>query len=243
MFGRYHQTKEVLKLFVCLFCSALLMMEINQDAQVSFPPPGEAPPLSNPLICTGATEYEQVCAGKAARAVDEFYQGLGFEGGGMELPRVVFMDEVSVGTQDIDWALAIYDRPGNTIRACHYQSGLFQRNGRFEKCDKNALYFSILVHEFAHYYNSMISPGLPPAVDEAIAGFVQYSLMAPDLRIQLLESTSDGFGSYRDVVLSRYLNDPDDFLGSSYLYLRKHPRMLQRWLIHQEPLPKDPLFL
>jgi len=81
------------------------------------------------------------------------------------------------------------------------------------------------------------------SVDKAVTGFVRYSLMVPELRGQLLEAASRGFGSYRDVVLFRYFNDADNFPGSSCLYLRKHPQMLRRWLIHHQSLPKGPLFL
>lgn len=154
-----------------------------------------------------------------------------------------FMNTVLVGSKSIDWALAIYDRHENAVRVCRYRSDIFQNNDRFNGCSRRAVYYSIIVHEFAHSYNEMISPGLPPAVDEAIAGFVQYSLMDPVLRDQLLRKAHPGFGSYRDIVLNRYINAPDDFLGSAYIYLRDHPSIMKRWLLHQEPLPKDPLFM
>jgi len=193
--------------------------------------------------CIGATDFERSCAEKAAAAVNQMYRQLGFLYSHEEPTRIFFMDTVSVGSKQINWALAIYNRCDKTVRICRYRSDIFQKNDRFDGCSRRAVYYSILAHEFAHSYNSMISPDLPPAVDEAIAGFVQYSLMDPALREHLLKKISSGFGSYRDVVLSNYINGPDDFLGSAYLYLKDHPSIIRRWLLHQEPLPKDPLFM
>lgn len=200
-------------------------------------------PIVTSVHSHGASPYERECAERAGRAVKGLYRDLGFEYIQKELPDVFFMDTISVGSKQIDWALAIYDRQDSAVRVCRYRSDIFQNNERFDGCSRRAVYYTIIVHEFAHYINAMISPGLPPAVDEAIAGFVQYTLMDPVLRDRLLEETSGGFGSYRDAVLSRYISDPDDFLGSAYLYLREHPSIMKRWLLRHELFPKDPLFL
>ncbi len=243
MYGRYTCSTRTNRLRSFIFYAALIFLLYSDAASVSSPVQSADSRVPAPIHCHGATVFEQSCAEKAAAAVKEMYQQLSFASLRDELPRVIFMDTVSVGSKNIDWALAIYDRSENTVRICHYLSAFFQDNDRFDGCSRRAVYYSILVHELAHFKNSMISPDLPPAVDEAIAGFVQYSLMDPALREHLLKKISSGFGSYRDVVLSNYINGPDDFLGSAYLYLKDHPLIIRRWLLHQEPLPKDPLFL
>jgi len=193
--------------------------------------------------CHGATAFERDCAVRAAGEVEGLYRKLGFFPVDDPGYHIFFMDTLNAGEKTIDWALGVYCCEKHQVLMSHYDGDIFQRNERFEGCNKEDIYFSIVAHEIAHHYNACISPGLLPPVDEAIAGFVQYTLMDPELRRLQLAVHPAGMHSYREMVMSRYINDPDEFLASSYLYLRDHPLILKRWLNGQGPFPKDPFLL
>jgi len=144
----------------------------------------------------------------------------------------------------VDWVIGLYHRERRQIYICRLDSPVIRDNPRFAGLDKEGLYRSILSHEIAHHFNHCLCPGIFPTVDEAVAGFVQYSMMAPDLRKKMLnmdEATS--FGSVRDFTIAAYINSPDGFLGGSYLYFYDHPMMLERILRGRAPLQKDPMFV
>jgi uncharacterized membrane protein YwaF len=68
--------------------------------------------------------------------------------------------------------------------------------------------------------------------------------MDQELREKMLKRAgAESFRSYRDITMAAYINNPDGFLGASYLYLHHHPGMVQRILRGRAPLSKDPMFM
>ncbi len=195
-------------------------------------------------VCLNGTPFEHRCAGEAAKAVELFYKDLGLLPSVREKLVVEFCDQIRPDGKNVDWVIGLYHREQRRVYICPQDSPILRNNPRFAGLDTEEIYRSILAHEIAHHFNHCLCPGLFPPVDEAIAGFVQYSLMDPELRKKMLNRVgATSFGTVRDITMAAYINSPDGFLGASYLYLHAHPTMVKRILRGRAPLPRDPMFV
>jgi len=193
--------------------------------------------------CNGSS-LEKCIAGEAADAVEDFYRNIGFHPLFREKLTIEFGDEICPDGKVVDWVIGLYHREKKRIYICSLDSPLIRDNPRFSGLDLSELYRSILAHEISHHFNHSLCPGLFPPVDEAIAGFVQYSIMDPKLRVEMLERVeAASLTSVRDFNIAAYINGPDEFLGGAYLYLRNHPSMVDRILQGRAPAVKDPMFV
>jgi len=191
-----------------------------------------------------ASELEARLAADALRETAAYFRGLGFSLPAEASVKVLFQDPIVIKGRTWDCAHGVFDPDTATIWMIRYDSEQFQSCRLFGLEPIPELYRAILVHEFTHYMNSLVSPGLIPTVDEAIAGTVQFALLEPSLREEILENYEiKKFGSFRDLCMSAYMNEPDDFLLASYRYNSSHPVVFRRLLEQRGPVLKDPFFI
>ena len=197
-----------------------------------------------PVHLENASEVEQQLVVRAYAEVKAYYEELGYSVPGDVAPSVVFQDRISLDGRKVPDALGLFDPDSMGIRLVHFESEKFQQRGFLGAPATIDLYYSIIVHEFSHFINALVSPGLLPPADELIASTVQLELMEPDTRTSIYESTDvKRFASCRDITLSNYWFAPDNFILACYCYSEEHPGMFMRFLNQTNPKIKDPLFI
>ena len=196
------------------------------------------------LRLEGASKLEQQLAVEAFQKVVAYYRDLGFPLQKEASVRVLFQDPIIIEDRVWDCAHGVFDPKTATIWMIRYASEQFRTCRLFGHEPTPELYQAILAHEFAHFLNSQVSPGLVPTIDEAIAATVQFELLEPALRKEILESyTIEKIRGVRDLCLSAYMNQPDTFLLACYCYNKEHPIMFRRFLEQRGPVLKDPFFI
>jgi hypothetical protein len=191
-----------------------------------------------------AGELEARLAAEAFRAVAAYYRELGFTLPEETSLRVLFQDPIIIAGRLWDHAHGVFDPLSGTIWMIRYHAEQFQSCRLFGRAPSPELYRAILAHEFAHYINSLVSPGLIPTVDEAIAATVQFELLEPSLRAEILASYAiEAYSSFRELSMSAYVYQPDAFLLACYCYNSSHPVVFRRLLEQRGPLLKDPFFI
>lgn len=196
------------------------------------------------ILLVDASELEMKLSIRAYREVKAYYEKLGFSVPQDAAPTVVFQDRISLEGRKVPDALGLFDPDSMSIRLVHFESQKFQQRGFLGAPASVNLYYSIIVHEFSHYINALVSPGLLPPADELIASTVQLELMDPQTRGSIFDSTEvKRFSSCRDITLSAYRFGPDNFILACYCYSMEHPGMFMRFLNQTNPKIKDPLFI
>jgi len=194
------------------------------------------------LVIENATDLESQLTRVAFPKVMEYYRMLGFP-----IPpdcslRMVFQDQIEVDGRTVDHALGIFDRSTTTIYMIHYNSEQFQNCSSLGIGSCEELYFAILIHEMAHFANSVVSPGLVITIDELIACTVQLSLMDAELRERILSSTEvKRFRNVRELRITKYRNHTDNFILASYCFSVDRPDMFVRFLKQTNPPLRDQL--
>ena len=141
-----------------------------------------------------ASELEARLAADALRETAAYFRDLGFSLPSEASLKVLFQDPIVIKGQVWDCAHGVFDPDTATIWMIRYDSEQFQSCRLFGLEPRPELYRAILVHEFTHYMNSLVSPGLIPTVDEAIAGTVQFALLEPSLREKILAGYENATG-------------------------------------------------
>lgn len=196
------------------------------------------------LRLEGASELETRLAAGAFRDTVAYYRELGFPLPEEASIRVLFQDPIIIGGRVWSCAHGVFAADTATIRMIRYESDRFQSARLFGRVPCPELYRAILVHELAHFLNSMVSPGLLPTMDESIAGTVQFELLEPALRAEILSSCEfKKLESFRDLCMLAYVNQPDTFLLACYCYNSGHPVAFRRLLEQRGPALKDPFFI
>jgi hypothetical protein len=191
-----------------------------------------------------ASELEESLSIQAYEVVKDYYEGLGFSIPEDASPFIIFQDRISLEGRNVPDALGLFDPDSMSIQLVHMDSNKFQQRGFLGAQPTVEVYYSIIVHELAHYLNALVSPGLLPPADELIASTVQLDLMNPRTRENILSSTQvERFTSCRDITLSAYWFGPDNFILACYCYSKEHPNMFMRYLRQTNPKIKDPLFI
>ncbi|MBT3273825.1 MAG: hypothetical protein HN368_11765 [Spirochaetales bacterium] len=187
-----------------------------------------------------ATDFEETLAIQAFSDVKKYYENFGFSIPEGLPPTIFFQDRLTISGGAPSESMGLFDHDSMSVWIVHFKSPKFQRQGYLG--DKSAnMYYSIIVHEFAHYMNALVSPGLPHATNELIAGVVQVDLMNPETRRRILSKGGVlKFSSYRDVTLFTYFRGPQNFILASYYYCMEHPKMLLRFLNQTVPEIRDP---
>ena len=197
-----------------------------------------------PVHAEDASELEQELTVRAYGEVKAYYEELGYSIPEGAVPSIVFQDRISLDGRKVPDALGLFDPDSMSIRLVHFTSEKFQQRGFLGAPATLELYYSIIVHEFSHYMNALVSPGLLPPADELIASTVQLELMDPQTRESIFEATDvKRFSSCRDITLSNYWFGPDNFILACYCYSVEHPGMFVRFLKQTNPKIKDPLFI
>jgi hypothetical protein len=195
------------------------------------------------LVIENATELESRLAQEAFPKVVDYYRFLGFPIPPASYPRNVFQDTVAVDGRIMDHAHGVCDPATGTIYMIHFDSPQFQNCGSLGIGACEELYSAILMHELAHYANSLVSPGLVTTIDELIASAVQLSLMDAELRNRILCSTEVArFRNVREIRIIKYRDQPDNFILASYCFSIDKPEMFMRFLKQTNPPLRDPFF-
>lgn len=194
--------------------------------------------------CIHACPFEERCVREAVPQVIRYYRELGFDVPEHLQVKFVFQSVLQIHGEEIDYALGIFDPGSTTVFMCSHSAPAFSESRMFGCPGSKELYRSIIVHETAHFINSVIAPGLHPTLDEAVAATVQFSLMDERLREKIFSTTAAPlFGSYRDISMAAYLYGPEGFLVACYTYLDAHPPVLKRCLSSKGPMVKDPFLI
>jgi len=107
-----------------------------------------------------------------------------------------------------------------------------------------AVYYSILAHESAHFMNTLICPEMDVIIDEAVACYVQLSLMESVLRETILSRIhGTEFRTYRQINMGAYVSDADNFVVGCYRFCLAHPKILMLFLNGRIAPVKDPLLM
>ncbi len=199
------------------------------------------------VSCENVCPFEEQCVQESILRVINFYRELGFYVPEKLLKRklhFVFQELIHFHGMDLDYAIGIFDPDSSTILMCSYYSSVFSQCTLFGYEGSQELYRSIIVHETAHFINSVISPGLHPTLDEAVAATVQFSLMDEQLRKLICASVKAPiFRSYRDISMGAYIYGPEGFLVACYMYMHVHTSILKRCLNQKCTPVKDPFLL
>jgi hypothetical protein len=196
------------------------------------------------LRLEGASELEENLAVGALRAATAYYRELGFALPSDASVKVIFQDPIVIEGRVWEHAHGVFDPDTATIWMIRYDSEQFQTCRLFGREPAPDLYRAILAHELAHFINSRVSPGLVPTVDEAIAATVQFELLEPALRAEIMADYEiETFTSFRDLCMSAYMNEPDAFLLGCFCYNSSHPVVFRRLLEQRGPVLKDPFFI
>ncbi len=194
--------------------------------------------------CINATAAEECWVREAVPQVVQFYRELGFEVPDNLQLRFRFQSSLCLNGQELDYALGIFNPGTNTVFMCSYKAAAYANCRMFGSTGSAQLYRSILVHETAHFINSVIAPGLHPTIDEAVAATVQFSLMESNVRRRISGAVdAPRFTSYRDISMGAYLYSPEGFLLACYAYMQAHPTVLKRCLNSRTALIKDPFLI
>jgi hypothetical protein len=231
------KAKVVEKILLGVLCSIAVSAWTDQAR------PGQARP-GQEIRIDNASELEESLSIQAYGEVKDYYEGLGFSIPEDASPYIVFQDRISLNGRNVPDALGLFDPDSMSIRLVHYESEKYQQRGFLGVPPAVEVYYSIIVHEFAHYLNALVSPGLLPPADELIASTVQLELMDPQTRDYVLSCTEvERFTSCRDITLAAYWFGPDNFILACYSYSKEHPGMFIRYLEQTNPKIKDPLFI
>ena len=158
--------------------------------------------------------------------------------------RVLFQDPIHIKGKDILYAHAIYDPTTCAIRMIHFAAERFQNSMILGQKPCLGVYYSILVHESAHYMNSLICPEMDVIIDEAVACYIQLSLMENELRETFLYRIQGiEFRTYRQINMGAYVADPDNFVIACYRFCQAHPKIFMRFLNGRIAPVKDPLLM
>ncbi len=196
------------------------------------------------LQIEGGTKLEQDLAEEAVRRVEKFYLEMGFSLRDPKEVKLIFDDTVRIQDQQIEYALALFNKRTNTIHLLHYESTEYVANAPFGVSNSTELYCSIICHELAHFYNSVVVPQIEPIADEFVAATVQFSLLTGKLREQLLKRAPvPSITCPRDLTMNGYLLGGSNFLIACYLLAGKCPHLLCRVLQGQSIGIKDPFLV
>lgn len=196
------------------------------------------------LRIDGATEFEASCCRRAWGKVVSGYKALP----NFRTPScsctVKFVDRLIIGEVEFSGAIGVYDRSRRLIQLLKFSSPVVTEHSRTVPISPTLNYESILVHEFAHHMNFTINPEIHPLVDEAIAGYAQFSYLPEEQRrIMLRELCDFEIDNLRRTTLLRYFDDPRGFLGAGYRYFADSPCRLRDCLRPGEGhYIKDPFF-
>ena len=194
--------------------------------------------------CINATAAEECWVREAVPQVVQFYRELEFEVPDNLQLCFRFQRNLCLRGKELDYALAIFDPGTNTVFMCSYKAAAYAECRMFGSTGSAQLYRSILVHETAHFINSVIAPELHPTMDEAVAATVQFSLMEQNVRTRLAGAVDvPQFSSCRDISMGAYLYSPEGFLVACYTYMQAHPTVLKRCLSSHAALIKDPFLI
>ena len=205
---------------------------------------GESPTHRTILTIENGIALEHELAVQAFEKVVEFYEQLGYA-----LPEdshltVMFQDPIHVKGKDILYAQAIYDPSTRTIRMIRFEAERFQNSTILGQNPSLEVYYSILAHECAHFVNTLICPKMDVIIDEAVACYVQLSLMERGLRDTILSRINGmEFRTYRQINMGAYIADADRFVVASYRFCLNHPKLLMRFLDGRIAPVKDPLLM
>jgi hypothetical protein len=191
-----------------------------------------------------ATHLEQRLAIRAFETVVEYYEQLGYSLPGDSHLTDLFQDPIHIEGKDILYAHAIYDSDSRAIRMIRYHSDQFQGSTILGQSPSLDMYYSILAHESAHYMNSLISPDMDVIIDEAVACYVQLSLMNNGLRDVILSRIQGTeFRTYRQINMAAYITDADSFVVACYRFIVAHPKFLKLFLDDRIAPVKDPMMI
>lgn len=227
---RKHACKVLVYVFLLVFLSAWRVIAYEQSC------------IS--VQIEGGTELERDLAEEAVHRVEKFYSELGFPLRDTKEVKLVFDDTVRIQDQQIEYALALFNKRTNTIHLLHYESAEYVASAPFGVSNSTELYCSIICHELAHFYNSGVVPQIEPIADEFVAATVQFSLLPGKLREQLLQRASvPSISCPRDLTMNGYLLGGSNFLIACYLLAGKCPHLLCRVLQGQSIGIKDPFLV
>lgn len=190
------------------------------------------------------TELERDLAEEAVRRVENFYSEQGLSYSDTKEVKLVFSDTVQIKNVQFEDALAVFNKSTKTIHLLHYESAGYVARAPFGLFDSPELYCSIICHELAHFYNSIVVPEIEPIADEFVAATVQFSLLPGKLREQLIENAPiPPITCPRDLTLHGYILGGSNFLIACYLLAGKFPHLLCRVLDGQYIGIKDPFLV
>ena len=198
-----------------------------------------AKPLALELRIEGGTPYEQACATDTFAATLAFYRELGMAVDATTPCTIRFTRVVTVAGQEMGSVLACFNRDTSTITMLGAASWALHELAPFGLEDPDVVYRMILAHEFAHYCNFLLSPGLHPVIDECIAGYIQFEVLSDRLPKGVPEAELGMAGLSRLSIIA-YANDPQSFLLAAHSYFRDRRAMLRRCLSGNAPPIKDP---
>lgn len=190
------------------------------------------------------TDLERNLAEEAVRRVEKFYSEQGFSCSDIEEVKLVFDDMVRIQNRQFEDALAVFNKGTKTIHLLHYESAGYVESAPFGIFDSPELYCSIICHELAHFYNSIVVPEIEPIADEFVAATVQFSQLPGKLREKLIQNASvPPITCPRDLTMNGYILGGSNFLIACHLLACKFPHLLCRVLDGQYIGIKDPFFV
>ena len=196
------------------------------------------------LCIENASELEEALVQKAAHQVHEFYQALGFRIHAAKTVHISFVDEIEIKNRKIEYALGIFDKSADTIYLLHFKSPTYTECAPFGLQNSSEMYYSVLCHEMAHFFNSALVSSIPPIADEFVAATVQFSLLSEGLRRQLLGRTAlPDLTSPRHLCTSAYISNGSCFLMGCYILSENCPNLVYRILNGDQLGIKDPFML
>ena len=196
------------------------------------------------IVVEGASPLENSVVRAAYGAVLSWYADKGYQVGPNPGPRVIVQQQITCEGLEAPEAFGLYNPETGNIHLVGYESQMF-REGRFlATAPSVGLYRSLIVHELAHFVNSILALNMSPAFDELVAATVQFETMEPSLRAEIIAGANPvDFGSVREITISAYWQQPVGFLVGAYLFGAGCPCLVSNIIAGRGPKLKDPLYV
>lgn len=197
---------------------------------------------SEQLLIQGGSPVERRCATEAFVTAVKLYESLGIHLPAEPPCTLRFREVVAVAGQEMRDVLGCYDRSSHTITMLPFDAPALEEGTVCCLENRASAYRMVLVHEFAHYLNSLVAPGLDPVIDECIAGYMQFEAFGLTHKEAILENV-EPIRSLHALTIIAYTIDPRSFLIAGHEYFRDHPWTLQMCLSGKAPPIKDPFVM
>lgn len=179
------------------------------------------------VIVRGANDSETAMALRAGNAVMRCYQEMNIKIPDPVVPTVIVVNEIPRHVIPYDGACGAFEKRTNRLYVLNMHA-IAQAGMSFYGAEiSDDTYFSILVHEFAHFFNSQARPSMGYLTDEYVASVIQFDLMEQDTKASIIGYASKNY-LQEPITYSLYRRSPEEFRILAYIYHMQNSNYLEQ---------------